>query len=131
MVTSHTSQRKTVDQVIASVTVRGLRWANDGQFYVSISRGRWAMHVFTDSKVALRDAVTRPSKRLSSGEVVHAMKKYRALRAELNRRRAKEQMEQEEKALSDTGAGTVTEGTILKRLRTRERAVGSDLSDLD
>jgi hypothetical protein len=41
---------------------------NEAQFYVSISRARWAMHIFTDSKVALREAVTRPSKRLSSWE---------------------------------------------------------------
>ena len=29
------------------------------------------MHVFTDSKVALRDAVTRPTKRLSSWELAN------------------------------------------------------------
>ena len=64
-VTSHASQAKTVDQVIASVPVRAFSQANEAQFYVSMSRARWAMHVFTDSKVALRDAVTRPSKRAS------------------------------------------------------------------
>jgi hypothetical protein len=65
-VTSHASQAKTVDQVIASVPVLEFSQANEAQFYVSMSRARWAMHVFTDSKVALRDAVTRPIKRLSS-----------------------------------------------------------------
>jgi hypothetical protein len=64
-----TSQAKTVDQVIVSVRVRAFSQANEAQFYVSMYRARWAMHVFTDSKVALRDAVTRPSKRLSSWEV--------------------------------------------------------------
>jgi hypothetical protein len=59
-VTSHASQAKTVDQVIASVPVRAFSQANEAQFYVSMSRARCAMHVFTDSKVALRDAVTRP-----------------------------------------------------------------------
>jgi hypothetical protein len=61
-VTSHASQAKTVDQVIASVPVRAFNQANEAQFYVSMSRARWAMHVLTHSKVALRDAVTRPSK---------------------------------------------------------------------
>src|ERR1700736_120474 len=70
-VTSHPSQAKTVDQVIASVPVRAFSQANEAQFYVSMSRARWAMHVFTDSKVALRDAVTRPSKRLSSWELLN------------------------------------------------------------
>jgi ATP-dependent exoDNAse (exonuclease V) alpha subunit len=65
-VTGHASQAKTVDQVIASVPVRSFSQANEAQFYVTMSRARWAMYVFTDSKVALRDAVTRPSKRLSS-----------------------------------------------------------------
>ena len=96
-VTSHASQAKTVDQVIVSVPVRAFSQANEAQFYVSMSRARWAMHVFTDSKVALRDAVTRPSKRLSSWEIVNATEKDRALKAELDRQRAKEQMEQQEK----------------------------------
>ena len=61
-VTSHASQAKTVDQVIASVPVRSFSQANEAQFYVTMSRARWAMHVFTDSRVALREAVTRPSR---------------------------------------------------------------------
>jgi transcriptional regulator with XRE-family HTH domain len=68
-VTSHASQAKTVDQAIASVTVRAFSQANEAQFYVTMSRARWAMHVFTDSKVALRDAIARSSKRLSSWEL--------------------------------------------------------------
>jgi hypothetical protein len=43
-----------------------------------MSRARFAMPVFTDSKIALRDAVTRPSKRLSSWEVLDATEKQRA-----------------------------------------------------
>jgi conjugative relaxase-like TrwC/TraI family protein len=97
-VTSHASQAKTVDQVIVSVPVRAFSQANEAQFYVSMSRARWAMHVFTDSKVALRDAVTRPSKRLSSWELLNLAEKDRALKAELDRQRAKEQARQKEKA---------------------------------
>ena len=97
-VTSHASQAKTVDQVIVSVPVRAFSQANEAQFYVSMSRARWAMHVFTDSKVALRDAVTRPSKRLSSWELLNLSEKDRALRAELDRQRANEQTLQKEKA---------------------------------
>jgi hypothetical protein len=41
------------------------------------------MHVFTDSKVALRDAVTRPSKRLSSWELLGLVKQNRTLKPEL------------------------------------------------
>jgi hypothetical protein len=97
-VTSQTSQAKTVDQVIASVPVRAFSQATETQFYVSMSRARWAMHVFTDSKVALRDAVTRASKRLSSWELLNLAEKDRALKAEMDRQRAKREMEQREKA---------------------------------
>ena len=97
-VTSHASQAKTVDQVIVNVPVRAFSQANEAQFYVSMSRARSAMHVFTDSKVALRDAVTRPSKRLSSWELLNLAEKDRALKAELDRQRAKEQAGEREKA---------------------------------
>ena len=88
-VTSHASQAKTVDQVIASVPVRSFSQANEAQFYVTMSRARWAMHVFTDSKVALRDAITRPSKRLSSWELLDLAEQDRIFKAEPARQRAK------------------------------------------
>jgi ATP-dependent exoDNAse (exonuclease V) alpha subunit len=96
-VTSHASQAKTVDQVIVSVPVGAFSQANEAQFYVSMSRARTAMHLFTDSKVALRDAVTRPSKRLSSRELFDGAEKDRALKAELDRQRAKAQKQQQER----------------------------------
>jgi hypothetical protein len=65
VVTSHASQGKTVEQLIVSVPVESFSQANEAQFYVSMSRARKAMHLFTDSKVALREAVTRKSTRLS------------------------------------------------------------------
>ena len=95
-VTSHASQAKTVDQVIASVPVRAFSQANEAQFYVTMSRARWAMHVFTDSKVALRDAVTRPSKRLSFSELVRDTEKERVLRLEFGRQQAKAQAKKQE-----------------------------------
>ena len=54
------------------------------------------MHVFTDSKVALRDAVTRPSKRLSSWELFNLDEKDRALKAELAQQSAKPKNQQQE-----------------------------------
>jgi hypothetical protein len=61
-----------------------------------MSRARWAMHVFTDSKVALRDAVTRPSKRLSSWELLDLVKENRTLKAELVRQGIEPKKQQEE-----------------------------------
>jgi hypothetical protein len=54
------------------------------------------MHVFTDSKVALRDGVTRPSRRLSSWELVDLAEHDRTLKAELARQRAKPEKQQRE-----------------------------------
>jgi hypothetical protein len=56
------------------VPVRAFSQANEAQFYVSMSRARWAMHVFTDSKVAPGDAIARSSKRLSSWELLDLAK---------------------------------------------------------
>jgi hypothetical protein len=69
-VTSHASQGKTVDQVIVSVPVSAFSQANEAQFYVSMSRARTSMHVCTDSKVALKEAVTPPGERLSPCEMI-------------------------------------------------------------
>jgi hypothetical protein len=92
----HASQAKTVDQVIVSVPVRAFSQINEAQFYVSMSRAKWAMHIFTDSKVALRDVVTRPSKRLSSWELLDLAEKDRTLNAELARQRANSNKQQPE-----------------------------------
>ena len=78
-VTSHASQGKTVDQVIVSVPVRSFTHANDAQFYVSMSRARHAMYLFTDSKAALREAVCRPSERLSPWELLEGNRREKAL----------------------------------------------------
>jgi hypothetical protein len=57
------------------------------------------MYVYADSKVALRDAVIRPSKRLSSWELLDLAEKDRTLKAaELTRQRAKPNKQQQEKA---------------------------------
>jgi hypothetical protein len=77
-VTSHASQGKTVDQVIVSVPVPAFSQTNEAQFYVSMSRARHAMHLYTDSKVALKEAVMRPSERLSPLELLEGIKLERA-----------------------------------------------------
>jgi hypothetical protein len=70
VVTSHAAQGKTVDQVLVSVPIRTFSQVNEAQWYVSLSRARAAMLVFTDSLRALKEAVTRPSERLSAHELL-------------------------------------------------------------
>ena len=76
--------------------VRAFSQANEAKFYVSMSRARFAMHVFTDSKVALRETVTRPSKRLSSWELLDLAEQNRTL--EVVRQGAQPKKQQQEVA---------------------------------
>src|SRR5271166_5314039 len=87
-VTSHASQGKTIDQVIVSVPVAAFSQTNEAQFYVSMSRARHAMYLCTDSKAALKEAVMRPSERLSPLELLEGIKAERASVAEMQYARA-------------------------------------------
>src|SRR5262249_51878540 len=87
-VTSHASQGKTVDQVVVSAPVAAFSQTNEAQFYVSMSRARHAMHLYTDSKVALKEAVMRPSERLSPVELLGAVKLGQPFVAEMQYARA-------------------------------------------
>jgi hypothetical protein len=50
--------------------VKAFGQAKEAQFYVSMSLARKPMHLFTDSKVVLRETVTRKSARLSPWELI-------------------------------------------------------------
>jgi conjugative relaxase-like TrwC/TraI family protein len=86
-VTSHASQGKTVDQVIVSVPVAAFSQANEAQFYVSMSRARSSMYLYTDSKAALKEAVMRPSERLSPFELLEGIKREVTFVAEMQHAR--------------------------------------------
>jgi hypothetical protein len=57
-VTSHSSQSKTVDDVLLVASSKSFAAVNREQFYVSISRGRERVHVFTDDAELLSRRVT-------------------------------------------------------------------------
>ena len=58
--TSHSSQGATVDRVIVNIdTARSAELVNRKQFYVSISRARHGVTIYTDDSAALRHAVGR------------------------------------------------------------------------
>ena len=69
-VTSHASQCRTVDQVV--VLPDG---ADAKGWYVSLSRAREAMHVYTRDKAALRQSVMQPGERKSVWEFIQALRK--------------------------------------------------------
>jgi conjugative relaxase-like TrwC/TraI family protein len=70
VVTSHASQGKTVDTVLLAVGQESFAAANKEQFYVSVSRGREAVRLYTDDKAAMLDAVRDSGARLSASELM-------------------------------------------------------------
>jgi len=70
--TSHASQGKTVDRVLIAQSSESFRASNREQFYVSASRARRSVTVYTDDKVSLRRAIERSDSRVSATELVQA-----------------------------------------------------------
>ncbi|PYJ59745.1 MAG: hypothetical protein DME24_11940 [Verrucomicrobia bacterium] len=68
-VTSHSSQSKTVDDVLLVASSRSFAAVNREQFYVSISRGRERCHVFTDDADLLAGRVTDSHERKAAIEL--------------------------------------------------------------
>jgi hypothetical protein len=68
-VTSHSSQSKTVDEVLVVASSRSFGAVNREQFYVSISRGRERVHVFTDDAELLARRVSDSHERKAAVEL--------------------------------------------------------------
>lgn len=75
--TSHGSQGKTVDRVLIAQSAASFRASSKEQFYVSVSRGRESVRIFTDDKQALRDAVADSSARMGATELVEQRPAFR------------------------------------------------------
>ncbi len=69
-ITSFASQGKTVDRVLLAVSSLSFAATGKEQFYVSASRGRERVTVFTDDRNALRMAIQRSDPKTSATELV-------------------------------------------------------------
>jgi len=74
VLTSHASQGKTVDKVIISQSSMSFRASSQEQFYVSVSRGRQAVSIYTDDKTDLLHAVSQSGERKSAIELTKQKK---------------------------------------------------------
>ena len=72
VVTSHASQGKTVDKVLIALGSESFAAANKEQFYVSVSRGREGVRLYTDDKTAMMEAVQGSAARLSATELMQS-----------------------------------------------------------
>lgn len=75
--TSHSAQGKTSDKVIISQSSMSLRASSMEQFYVSVSRGREAVSIYTDNKDELAQAVSQSNARLSATELLRGQEQQK------------------------------------------------------
>jgi conjugative relaxase-like TrwC/TraI family protein len=68
--TSHAAQGRTVDEVIIAQSSDSLVASSREQFYVSASRGRDRLTVYTDNREALLEAVGASGRRISASELL-------------------------------------------------------------
>jgi conjugative relaxase-like TrwC/TraI family protein len=70
VITSHASQGRTVDKVIVAESASSFGAASPEQLYVSVSRGRREVTIYTDDRQALLQAVSQHGQRLTATEFV-------------------------------------------------------------
>lgn len=68
--TSHASQGRTVDRVFIAQSAESFGAASREQFYVSTSRGREQLKIYTDDKDALKAAILKSGERMSATDLV-------------------------------------------------------------
>lgn len=68
--TSHAAQGKTADKVILSQSQATFGASSMEQFYVSVSRGKQAVSIYTDDKEQLMQAVSKSGQRMSATELI-------------------------------------------------------------
>lgn len=88
--TSHAAQGKTADKVIISQSSATFRASSMEQFYVSVSRGKEAVSIYTDDKEHLQQAISQSAERTSATEL---MNKHQAQTQEITRQ---EQLRQQQ-----------------------------------
>ena len=67
--TSFTSQGKSIDKIFLAQSTENSGATNMEQFYVSVSRGKKSVSIYTDNKSELRQQIERSSQRLSASEL--------------------------------------------------------------
>lgn len=69
VVTSHASQGKTVNTVLVAQSSQSFTASNAKQFYVSVSRGKEKVKIYTDNKEDLLKSIKNDTKRLGASEL--------------------------------------------------------------
>lgn len=80
VITSHASQGKTVDRVFVGQSADSFGASSREQFYVSASRAREQVTIYTDDKESLLSAVNRSDDRLTATELTFARDRAEVVR---------------------------------------------------
>lgn len=91
VVTADAAQAKTVDTVLAAIGSDSMTATDMRRFYVTVSRAREEVLVFTDDKEALQQSVSRDSERRFASEVVGAERANEILTANNHRAISREE----------------------------------------
>lgn len=118
--TSHASQGKTADKVIISQSSATFRASSMEQFYVSASRGREAVSIYTDDKEHLRQSVSNSSERTSATEL---MTKQRQQQEETNRQNAYKAMQEPAKNIQKPQPVNIKNDGLSTKARTEQEAI--------
>jgi len=70
--TSHSSQGKTSDHVLIGQSSSSFSASDQKQFYVSVSRGRKGVKIYTDNKKELKEAIMPTNNRMSALDLLKA-----------------------------------------------------------
>lgn len=79
VITSHASQSKTVDEVFVGQSSQSFPASSREQLYVSASRARKQVTIYTDDKESLREAIAQSDERVSATEFVNGKAKRQAV----------------------------------------------------
>lgn len=111
--TSHASQSKTVDRVLIAQGQASLSASSREQFYVSVSRGRESVKLYTDNKAAVKEAVAASGQRMSATELTERQQKggrfREAVKAQAERMKRAAQMAKTQTARTVTAVKRVAE----------------------
>jgi ATP-dependent exoDNAse (exonuclease V) alpha subunit len=80
VVTSHASQGKSVDEVFVGQSSLSFPASSREQWYVSVSRAKKRVNIYTDDKEALREAIGQTDERVSATELINGKAKRQAVR---------------------------------------------------
>ncbi len=84
-ITSHASQGVTVDKVFVGVSSESFPATYQRTAYVAVTRGREQAQIFTDDRIAMLKAVSRPDDPMSATELSQAPPKKLTLRGRLRK----------------------------------------------